>query len=129
MSVGARHATGALIGFSDSDTRLEPQQLHAMVDELLAEPSAGDVFAPTVATTSPRTLGEAGAALLVNRWYGTVAAATAGPAQTLPLLTGPLMIFRREALDAIGGSAARTASSSPRWRSAVASSHAAIATS
>ncbi len=103
MSVGVRQATGELIGFTDSDTRLAPDQLQAMVAELLASPLAGDVFAPAVAVSPPRTIGDAGYALMLNSWYGAVAAASAGETHELPFIMGQLMIFRREALVAIGG--------------------------
>jgi ceramide glucosyltransferase len=103
MSVGVAAATGELIGFSDSDTRLEPAQLRLLVDELMAVPGAGDIFAPAVAASPPRTVGDAGYALMLNSWYGAVAAAAAGQTHELPFIMGQLMIFRREALQAIGG--------------------------
>jgi ceramide glucosyltransferase len=103
MVTGVAQATGELIGFSDSDTRLEPDQLCLLVDELMASPGAGDVFAPAVAASPPRTLGDAGYALMLNSWYGAVAVAAAGERHELPFIMGQVMIFRRKALEAIGG--------------------------
>ncbi|HEX4462977.1 MAG TPA: glycosyltransferase, partial [Polyangia bacterium] len=103
MSVGVHAASGELVGFSDSDTRVEREQLRALVDDLLAVADSGAVFAPAVAAQSPRTLGDAGYALMLNSWYGAVAAAAAGETHELPFIMGQLMIFRREALAAIGG--------------------------
>jgi ceramide glucosyltransferase len=103
MSVGTRAATGELIGFTDSDTRLGRDQLRIMVERLLAGDSAGAVFAPAVAAEPPRTPGDVGYALMLNSWYGAVAAAASAEAHELPFIMGQLMIFRRHALLDIGG--------------------------
>lgn len=103
MVLGAREARGELIGFSDSDTRVDRDLLRVLVNELLANPDAGDVFAPARADGPASTAGDVGYALLLNVWYGAPAAALAGEARTLPFIMGQIMIFRREALAAIGG--------------------------
>jgi ceramide glucosyltransferase len=103
MSVGVGAATGELVGFSDSDTRLEPEQLRLLVERLLGAPAAGAVFAPALAGEPPRTAGDVGYALMLNSWYGAVAAAAATAQHELPFIMGQVMIFRREALADIGG--------------------------
>jgi ceramide glucosyltransferase len=103
MSVGVREATGELIGFTDSDTRLVHDQLRVMVERLLASDNAGAIFAPAVAAEPPRTPGDVGYALMLNSWYGAVAAAASVAVHELPFIMGQLMIFRRRALCDIGG--------------------------
>lgn len=103
MSVGVHEARGELIGFSDSDTRVDRQLLRALVDRLLADDRTGDVFAPALADAPPHTAGDVGYALMLNVWYGALAASAAGRAHELPFIMGQLMIFRREALADIGG--------------------------
>ena len=103
MSVGVRQARGELIGFSDSDTRVDRDLLRVLVERLLADDRTGDVFAPAFADAPPHTAGDVGYALMLNVWYGALAANAAGRARELPFIMGQLMIFRREALAAIGG--------------------------
>ena len=103
MSVGVHEARGELIGFSDSDTRVDRDLLRVLVDRLLADAHAGDVFAPALADAAPHTAGDVGYALMLNVWYGALATSAAGRARELPFIMGQLMIFRREALAAIGG--------------------------
>lgn len=103
MSLAVRASSGELVGFSDSDTRVDRDLVRALVERLLANERAGDVFAPALADAPPRTAGDVGYALMLNVWYGALAVAAAGPAHELPFIMGQLMIFRREALAAIGG--------------------------
>ncbi len=103
MALGAREAHCELIGFSDSDTRVDRDLVRVLVDELLARPDAGDVFAPARAADRAVTAGDAGYALMLDVWYGAPAAALAGESHTLPFIMGQIMIFRRQALAAIGG--------------------------
>jgi len=103
MAVAIREAHGELVGFSDSDTRVDADLLRALVGELLARPDAGDVFASARADGVPSTAGDAGYSLLLDVWYGGPVAALAGPRGELPFIMGQLMIFRRAALTAIGG--------------------------
>jgi len=103
MGLGVREACGELVGFSDSDTRVDADLLRVLVDELLARPDAGDVFAPARADGTAVTAGDVGYALMLDVWYGAPAAALAGESHTLPFIMGQLMIFRREALTQIGG--------------------------
>lgn len=103
MGLGVREARGELVGFSDSDTRVDADLLRVLVDELLARPDAGDVFAPARADGRAVTAGDVGYALMLDVWYGAPAAALAGESHTLPFIMGQIMIFRREALAQIGG--------------------------
>ena len=103
MGLGVREARGQLVGFSDSDTRVDAGLLRGLVDALLADAGAGDVFAPAFADGRPATAGDVGYALMLDVWYGAPAAALAGETRTLPFIMGQLMIFRREALAQIGG--------------------------
>jgi cellulose synthase/poly-beta-1,6-N-acetylglucosamine synthase-like glycosyltransferase len=103
MSLGEQVAQGELIAFSDSDTRVDPALIRRLVEQLLATPEAGDVFAPALADSPVSTAGDVGYALMLNAWYGAAAVAAAGPRRELPFIMGQLMVFRRDALAAIGG--------------------------
>jgi ceramide glucosyltransferase len=103
MIVAMQQARGELIAFNDSDTRPPPDLLRTLVDALLDDPKAGDTFAPVVTQDAPKNSGETCYALLVNAWYGPAAAEAAGPDGAMPFIMGELMVFRREALSAIGG--------------------------
>jgi ceramide glucosyltransferase len=103
MIVGMQQARGELIAFNDSDTRPAPDLLRTLVDALLEDPKAGDTFAPVVTHRPPNNAGETAYALLVNAWYGPAAAKAAGPDGAMPFIMGELMVFRRDALTAIGG--------------------------
>jgi ceramide glucosyltransferase len=61
------------------------------------------VFAPAVAAEPPRTAGDVGYDLMLNSWYGALAAAAAAAQHELPFIMGQVMIFRRQALADIGG--------------------------
>jgi ceramide glucosyltransferase len=103
MIHGARHARGDLIAFQDSDTRPDREVLRGVVDALLDRDRAGAAFAPVVVSEPPRAAGDVLYALMLNALYTPLATWTAGPRRTLPFIMGQLMVFRREALDAIGG--------------------------
>lgn len=105
MIAGLEHASGELVAFSDSDTRVTSEQLRAAVKTLLVTPDAGDAFNPVVVKwdTPEPTAGDVGFALLLNGWYGPSAALAAGSQSELPFIMGQFMVFRRETLDAIGG--------------------------
>ncbi len=104
MMAGLREARGELIAFADSDIRPDQRTLTVLVETLLSAPDAGSAFAPVVATQPPRTVGDAGYALLMSGMYGPVAAAVAKKnGGSLPFIMGQFMVFRREALAAIGG--------------------------
>lgn len=105
MIAGARRARGALIAFGDSDTRPAPGLLTALVDALRASPEVGATFAPVVVPDPPRTLGDAGYALMLNALYGPAVARAAGASGRLPFIMGQLMVLRPEALAAVGGPA------------------------
>lgn len=105
MIAGLEHATGELVAFSDSDTRVTSEQLRAVVRTLLATPKAGDAFSPVVVkweTPNP-SAGDVGFALLLNGWYGPSAALAAGVESQLPFIMGQFMVFRRKTFEAIGG--------------------------
>jgi ceramide glucosyltransferase len=103
MMLGARHATGELLAFNDSDTRPPREMLRTLVDSLLSNPRAGSAFAPIVAVADAPRAGDVGYGLLVNAWYSPAVALAAGPDGELPFIMGQFMVFRREALDAAGG--------------------------
>jgi ceramide glucosyltransferase len=103
MMVGALRARGRLIAFGDSDTRPDRKVLRAAVETLLSSPTAGSAFAPVLVNQPARAAGDVLYALMQNALYSPLAAHAAGPARSLPFIMGQLMVFRREALDAIGG--------------------------
>jgi ceramide glucosyltransferase len=104
MATGLAVARGELVAFGDSDTRPARHLLRDMVALLLSDPNGGDVFVPVVVRNRARTAGDAAYALLINGWYGPAAALAARRAHGhLPFIMGQLMIFRREALRAVGG--------------------------
>jgi len=103
MLLGTQHARGEILAFNDSDTRPGPDLLRGLVDALLSNPRAGSAFAPIVATADAPGAGDVGYALLVNAWYSPAVALVAGAEGELPFIMGQFMVFRREALEAIGG--------------------------
>ncbi|NTX07756.1 glycosyltransferase [Myxococcus sp. CA051A] len=103
MQMGVARARGTLLAFSDSDTRPAPGVLTALVGALLEDALTGATFAPIYAAAEEPLAGDVGYGLLVNAWYGSSVARAAGPDGALPFIMGQLMVFRREALEAIGG--------------------------
>jgi ceramide glucosyltransferase len=103
MIVGAEHATGELLAFGDSDTRPDPGLLRTLVSTLLADDRTACTFAPAVVVGRLRTAGDVGYAMMLNALYGSVAAWKAGATGRLPFIMGQIMVFRREALDDVGG--------------------------
>jgi ceramide glucosyltransferase len=103
MIVGAERARGWLIGFGDSDTRPDHAVLRGVVETLMTTPRAGAAFAPVLVNQPARKAGDALYALMQNALYSPLAAFAAGRTRTLPFIMGQLMVFKREALDAIGG--------------------------
>ncbi|MDB4968614.1 MAG: hypothetical protein JWN44_4303 [Myxococcales bacterium] len=103
MIIGAEHATGELIGFGDSDTRPDRKVLRGVVEALMTTPKAGSAFAPVLVDQPAVAAGDALYALMQNAMYSPLAAEAAGTTRTLPFIMGQLMVFTREALDAIGG--------------------------
>jgi ceramide glucosyltransferase len=104
MMVGEQMARGELVAFGDSDTRPDRDVLRVTVEELLTTPGAGCAFPPVVVDGAPLRSGDVGYAMLINAWYGpSVALAARGAGGVLPFIMGQLMVFRREALAAIGG--------------------------
>jgi hypothetical protein len=77
--------------------------LRALCDTLLGTPAAGAAFAPVVVAAPPRAAGDVLYALMQNALYSPRAAHAAGPTRTLPFIMGQLMLWKREALAAIGG--------------------------
>ena len=109
MIVGAARARGSLIAFGDSDTRPDRELLRELVETLMTSPRAGSAFAPVVIDDAPRGAGDVLYALMQNALYAPIAArAAARDDGALPFIMGQIMVFKREALDAIGGPAAAT---------------------
>jgi ceramide glucosyltransferase len=77
--------------------------LRGVVDALLASDDNGAAFAPILVNEPPRAAGDVLYALMQNALYAPLAAWTAGATRTLPFIMGQLMVFRRQALAAIGG--------------------------
>jgi ceramide glucosyltransferase len=77
--------------------------LRAAVDALLSSPGAGSAFAPILVHEPPRAAGDVLYAVMQNALYAPLAAFKAGESRELPFIMGQLMVFTREALQAIGG--------------------------
>ena len=103
MLVGVAAATGELLAFNDSDSRPRRDLLGRLVSELLARPDTGCTFAPVVASADWPTAGDVAYGLLMNAWYGPTVSWAAEPKSELDFIMGQLMVFRRQALDAVGG--------------------------
>ena len=104
MIAALDEAHGELIAFVDSDTRPGPSALRMAVATLLESPRAASAFAPVVAAAPPRTIADVSYALLLNSLYGAPAAyAVHRNGGTLPFIMGQFMVWRREAIAAIGG--------------------------
>lgn len=106
MILGAARARGTLIGFGDSDTRPDRDVLRDVVEALMSTPGAGSAFAPVLVHEQARASGDALYAIMQNALYSPLAAYAAGEKRTLPFIMGQLMVFKRAALDSIGGVAA-----------------------
>lgn len=103
MLYACEQASGELIAFGDSDTRPDRKLLRLLVETLLTgAPRVGCTFAPVV-VGGIRTAGDVGYAMMLNSLYGPAAARAAGETGELPFIMGQIMVFTREALDAIGG--------------------------
>jgi ceramide glucosyltransferase len=103
MVVGQRFARGELIAFGDSDTRPDHDVLRETVDTLLASKKNGSAFAPILVHQPPKAAGDVMYMLMQNGLYAPLAAYASGERRELPFIMGQLMVFRREALEAIGG--------------------------
>jgi len=103
MIVGAEGTSGDLLAFGDSDTRPASGLLTELVATLLADDRTGCTFSPAVVVGRLRTSGDVGYAMLLNALYGSVAAWQARKGGRLPFIMGQIMVFRREALDSVGG--------------------------
>jgi ceramide glucosyltransferase len=103
MIVGEERASGELIGFGDSDTRPDHHVLRGVVEALMTTPGAGSAFAPVLVDQPAQAAGDALYAIMQNAMYSPLAAHAAGPTRTLPFIMGQLMVFKRSALQAIGG--------------------------
>jgi ceramide glucosyltransferase len=104
MIVGLEAAHGDLIAFADSDIRPDREALRALVRTLLSAPDYGAAFAPVSVALPPKTVGDAGYALLLNGLYTPAFRYVAHHNHgSMPFIMGQLMVFRREAIRAIGG--------------------------
>lgn len=104
MIVALNESKNELIVFVDSDVRQDLEALRVMVATLLADDKAGAAFAPVIAGEPPTTVGDAGCTLMINALYEPAALASAdGRGGELPFIMGHIMVFRREAIEAIGG--------------------------
>jgi ceramide glucosyltransferase len=104
MIEGLRQAKGELIAFADSDIRPDRDVLRVLAETLLNTEGAGAAFTPVVVTEPARTAGDVGYALLLNGLYGPAAAQVArANGGTLSFIMGQFMMFKRDAIAAIGG--------------------------
>jgi ceramide glucosyltransferase len=103
MMLGEKLASNQLIAFGDSDTRPDRHVLRILVEELMLTPGAGDTFAPVVVNDEAQASGDVGYAMLINAWYGPSVALAAQATGEIPFIMGQLMVFKREALAAVGG--------------------------
>jgi ceramide glucosyltransferase len=104
MIVGYQAAQGELVAIADSDIRPDREALRALVRTLLSAPDFGAAFAPVVVALPPRTVGDAGYALMLNGLYSPAFQYVAHHNHgSMPFIMGQLMVFRREAIRAIGG--------------------------
>jgi ceramide glucosyltransferase len=103
MIAGAWSATGEFIAFGDSDSRPDTKVLQNVIQHMVADPKAGAGFAPPITPGPIRTAGDVGHDIIMNALLVAYMEAQMGPHRELPFLMGQLMVFRREALQAIGG--------------------------
>jgi ceramide glucosyltransferase len=103
MIVAFAEAGGELVGFGDSDSRPGRQILRTLVETLLADARNGCTFAPVVIPGAYLRSGDVAYAVMLNAFYGSAAALAAGRDGILPFAMGQIMLFRRDALEAIGG--------------------------
>jgi ceramide glucosyltransferase len=103
MIAGAAEASGDFVAFGDSDSRPDTYVLTNLIEHLGADERAGAAFAPAVTPSPPRTPGDVGHHIILNAFALANMEVEAGPAREHPFLVGQLMVFRREALAAIGG--------------------------
>jgi ceramide glucosyltransferase len=103
MIVGAAGATGEFIAFGDSDSRPDKDVLRNVIEHLVGDPKAGAGFAPPITPGPIRTAGDVGHDVVLNALLVAYMEAQMGRHRELPFLMGQLMVFRREALRAIGG--------------------------
>ncbi|HUL12443.1 MAG TPA: glycosyltransferase, partial [Methylococcaceae bacterium] len=104
MIAGLKASKNELVAFVDSDVRQDQEALRVLVETLLAAEGAGAAFAPVVASEPPATVGDVGHALMLNALYEPAALATADKfGGELPFIMGHFMVFKREAIEAIGG--------------------------
>jgi ceramide glucosyltransferase len=103
MIVGVAGATGEFIAFGDSDSRPDKEVLRNVIEHLVGDASAGAGFAPPITPGPIRTAGDVGHDVVLNALLVAYMEAQMGRHRELPFLMGQLMVFRKEALDAIGG--------------------------
>jgi ceramide glucosyltransferase len=104
MIAGFKASKNELVAFVDSDVRQDRKALRVLVETLLAADGAGAAFAPVIASEPPVTVGDAGYTLMINGLYEPSALATADESGgELPFIMGQFMVFKREAIAAIGG--------------------------
>lgn len=104
MIAGFKASKNELVAFVDSDVRQDRKALRVLVESLFAADGAGAAFAPVIASEPPATVGDAGYTLMINGLYEPSALASADESGgELPFIMGQFMVFKREAIAAIGG--------------------------
>ncbi|MFH1729901.1 MAG: glycosyltransferase [Pseudomonadota bacterium] len=104
MIKGYEVAKNELIAIADSDTRNDRKLLTKLVETLESDPKAGSAFVPVIVSESFQTIGDAGYALMLNGLYTPEAKSNASKhGWEMPFIMGQFMLFKREAIDKIGG--------------------------
>ena len=104
MVVGAARAPrGELIAFGDSDTRPDHDVLRGIVETLLASPAPARRSRRCSSTSAARPPATCSTRSCRTRSTRRWPRAPSGEPRELPFIMGQLMVFRREALAAIGG--------------------------
>ncbi len=104
MIAGLGKATCELVAFVDSDIRTDREVLRVTVETLMAEEKTGCAFAPVVVSERTRTISDAATATLMNSIYCPTARIWGQRKNwRFPFILGQFMVFKREAIAAIGG--------------------------
>jgi cellulose synthase/poly-beta-1,6-N-acetylglucosamine synthase-like glycosyltransferase len=103
MIAGAAEADSEYVAFTDSDSRPDREVLRNLIEHLAADPQAGASFAPVTTPSPPRTPADVGHNIILSAFLVANMDVNLGAARDLPFLMGQFMVFRREALRAIGG--------------------------
>jgi ceramide glucosyltransferase len=104
MLVAYEHAEGDLIAFADSDIQTDERTLSSLVECIMGSDQIGASFAPVVGINKSETWGDAGYNMMLNGLYAPALSELVLKSDNeLSFVMGQFMIFKREALESIGG--------------------------